>query len=891
MINPIKAAMNNTEYSSYDAIAKELIKQNSQIVWGKPRSVSAKIGQLDKGTTQWWNNRPDELKCLTTLLDVLPTDLGIHDKPLAKLFRLEDFPELPPLDLKRNKLFKLGKEKLDAAQEDTKFGPANLDEWFDRSAYNFRQPSSMDWLCFPDQLERELFTRGLESAGTFNVVYVETLAEAREQLLNTKAQVISVQRDGGVNDLHAIAARPDGAGLLVIAPFMLEVKDETNELAQISWERTSVRGLERRKLELSSPKEYSSLKRWTWTHSLDWRYLILDWVELHLKKHDIDTLFTAQEIKQWLDRFDPKCEWFCTLSDMLQLCSIGHWSSKQLPDPNDEAAGEKLVKILFKNESSAQSFKIQQLARSRWESGEHLWKGDLPLKSWLSIAPQNLTYISRSELDVVAQGKTISERLNAAELVANKLQAGSPDTLLAQGLLKESVNGHFDFKHPTMANLLIRDDLISKITRSPLSSWSYACFDPSRRIVVDSALDVIPIESLVNALERLDNESPNSAESIGVSEALFMAIGRRIIKKEKIPVSLLSLAEIIRGRLDLSNEYEMPLPLSRTLVTEDEQIQWVTTCWAWSLEAPLEKSSHWLFPGGSSNLSYVPYWLPSLESIKSVDNISNAWIDLLKVTDQWLDDLDSPILDAPDFLSIGLIVKAALGRWPVDDKWWRHVFGIIWAEDDLINRTRNLDDKSLLSLWKSFETFARNQDKGDRMFEIKYLHSRVRHSLLKRLEPDTALDSLTLDERHYFAMRPQFLPPSYRGVLLKSVKKTLKIDTVDALSLFNCYGATASDAIESYLDDVITGWAAAVCLWKWSPDKVLNKLIQSENLSINARNSLLQESPIRYIAEISDLLVAKPYLFDIDQRVNWARKYLPFAGFKAGVLLSIMELS
>ncbi len=39
------------------------------------------------------------------------------------------------------------------------------------------------------------------------------------------------------------------------------------------------------------------------------------------------------------------------------------------------------------------------------------------------------------------------------------------------------------------------------------------------------------------------------------------------------------------------------------------------------------------------------------------------------------------------------------------------------------------------------------------------------------------------------------------------------------------------------------------------------------------------------------LLVAKPYLFDVDKRVNWAQKNLPLAGFKAKVLLSIMELS
>lgn len=891
MQNPIKIAMDNTEYGSFDAVAKELINQNPHIDWGKPRSVSAKIGQLDKGITQWWANRPDELKCLTALLEVMPSDLGIHEKAHKNLFKFEDFPELPPLDLRRNKLFILGEEQIDPVQDNSRFGNPSLHEWLNRNAYSFRQPSTMDWLYFPDQLERELFTRGLESTSTFDVTYVETLKDAKEQLLNLKSQVISVQRDDGENDLHALASRPDGAGLLVIAPFMLQIQSESNKLAHFSWEHTSAKGLERRKLALSISNDTSSLKRWTWVHHLDWRQRILDWVEAYLNKNNIDdTLFTAQQIKQWLAQFDPKGEWFCTLSDMLHLCRIGHWNSKRLPEPNDETAGEKLVKILFEKESSTQRLKIEQLAESRWENGEFLWKGDLPLKSWLLIVPSGLTSISKNELNAVAQGKTIADRLEVADYVASKIEAGNPDTLISSGLLKENVSGYFDFKHRTLANLLIRDALIRKITRLPLSSWAFTCFDPSRRAVVDAALDVIPIGNLVDVVERLSEESPNSAESIGASEALFMAVGRRIIKKETIPSCLISLVNLVRSRLDLSNDFEMPLPWSRSVVSEDERLEWITTCWAWSLEAPLENSFHWLFPAGSSNLPEPPYWLPSLESYKKLDNLTNAWIDLLEITDQWLDDLDQPILNAPDYMSIGLIVKASNGRWSVDEKWWDQIINIRWAEDALLKRIRGMGDEVLLSLWKSLVTVERNKI-SDVHFAWPYLYSPVRHFLLDKIDPNKALGRLTVDELHYLAMRAQCLPPSYRGALLKLVMNTLEIELIDASSFFNNFGPIVADVLEDYLDNYKTSWAAADFLWKWVPDKVVNKLLPNDKLSISAHNVLLETSPADYIVEISELLISRPQLFGVNERVNWAQKNLPLAGFKAKALLSIMELS
>ena len=92
-----------------------------------------------------------------------------------------------------------------------------------------------------------------------------------------------------------------------------------------------------------------------------------------------------------------------------------------------------------------------------------------------------------------------------------------------------------------------------QIAEEPLTSWALACFDPERRRVVDAALDAVSMEHLAAATERLLQEVADSAVAIGVSEALFMAVGRRILNgKEMIPAALMPVAQSVVDRMNLS---------------------------------------------------------------------------------------------------------------------------------------------------------------------------------------------------------------------------------------------------------------------------------------------------------------------------------------------------
>ena len=174
-----------------------------------------------------------------------------------------------------------------------------------------------------------------------------------------------MSHDGGDQDLLALASRPQDAGLLVIAPFMPTQRQETSSAEWDGWESRTTKGLQGRRFDLTAPKWSfgSGLKRWTLRKFPDWRERLLAWVEVRLNHAGGDTFFSAQAVGDWLKRFDPLAVWFCTTSDVMQLCRLAHLDSeKRLPNPSDSNAGSRLVQLLFARESSSRVFRIKQLA-------------------------------------------------------------------------------------------------------------------------------------------------------------------------------------------------------------------------------------------------------------------------------------------------------------------------------------------------------------------------------------------------------------------------------------------------------------------------------------------------------------------------------------------------
>lgn len=889
MPQPVKTAPKYSEFGSYEKLAQALIARFPDVNWPpQARSLSAKIGQLDKGNPTWWLNRKQETASLAELLDLPVTDLGVQIQISSHLFSFSEFPGLKPFDLRREKSWVLAEARV--KQKKSLNFTETLDEWLAPWAGSFRSPQGLEWLHIPDDLERTLLMSGLAAAGNYEVLLVETLADAADPLRGRKPLVVSLEADGGEKDLLALVDRPEGAGLLVIAPFMPAVHETTISSSPYrGWEKRTSSEREGRLLELTS----GAFQCWTWTLLPDWRERLLKAVEARLNRHAADTHFSAQGVKNWLEVFDAHEQWFSTTSELMQLCQIGHAiSEKKLPAPNDPEAGKKLVNLLFKEKPLYQSMQIQQLAQARWNRPELSWRDGLPMDSWLSLAPSVTGATVRNELDAIAQGKTQPERKKAADRVAKMLEAGNPDALLSSGLIKKCVQGNFDFEHPTLAGLLVRDRLMRQIAEEPLGSWALACFDSGRRLVVDAALDAVSVEHLMAATERLPQEAPDSAVAIGASEALFMAVGRRILDGRMIPPTLMPIAKSVIERMHLTTaDYALPDLWSRPLESEDEKLAWITACWAWSLlpDAPFTMPDNWWFPGWSKSLPDLPYWLSELWPNEKCEQVSLAWSQFFTVVDEWLKDMEQPMADAPRILRIGFLMKAVHGAWPADSAWWQELVNSRWAERILLKQLEKAGVGAAARLWPSFLVFEQNSV-GTRFNFVTF--SWVRVWLLQQLRPVDALNLLGDEDRRYLVQVLFSLPPELRAALLESFAATPPVLKYgDELEFFESFGLSGAPVLASFLAHDQLGSAAAVCMWRWDAEKAVRLLRQAKKISVQEQNNLLYACPAAHVSAVAETVCATPESFELATLAYWARRHLPTAGSNAERLMAIINMS
>ena len=894
MPGPVSSAKKYSDFGSKDGLAKALIDGKG---WSlNPRSLGTRIGQLDRGNVTWWLKNLDKAESLAQLLDIPLEDLGVHGRAGKGLFHFTEFPEFPPLDLKREESWALAQEQLDPKQAHPEFGDS-LDDWFGNSLIgSWRSPHTMDWLYIPDDLHRQFLSRRLSVAGRHEVVFVETLAEAASRLMNPKPLIVSVSHDGGGNDLAALAGRPQDAGILVISPFMFPVREETSSAESFGWEQRYSSGLEGRKFDLTATRSFrGAVRRWTLNKLPDWRERLLVWVEERLYREHPDTYFSAQGIGEWLNRFDPLAEWFNTTSDVMHLCRLGHLASeKKFPAPDDFLAGDRLVESLFERHPSSRLLRIKQLAGARWVKSDLPWLGALPLEGWLSLSSAGSEAVSRAELEVIASGRTAKERAETVDKVAILLEAGNPEALVSSGLLKESRRGHFDFQHRTLAGLLVRDRLMRQIAQESLASWATHCFDSGRRPLVDAALDVVPFEFLVEAASKLEAEQPGSVALIGVSESLFKAIGMRIAKGELIPAALYVVARSVVEHLNLADDFELPSPWSRSIDSENGELEWISACWAWSLlsEARQEIPSNWLFPGWSCSLPKPPLWLNELWPDKKCEQVSLSWMRFLEIVDQWVKDLDEPAIQAPRVALFGFLRKAGQGLWKAEACWWEPIIGKPWAENILAKRLKEDGPMAAARLWPSFLEFERNYS-ADGRWNAQL--SRVRYWLLVQMKPAEALTGLGEDDRRYLASVPETLPPEMRGPLLQSLGTNLTVwPEVDVFpnDFFARFGRQIASVLPDYLDyeNYLVSLAAAQCLWSWDPNCAKRLLREKKGIGLVGRKQLVDSCPAAYLAIAIEALWGEPGLFDEVERSHWVREHLPTAGVEAASLLALLKI-
>lgn len=188
MPNPVKTAQHAKGLPSFGATAKALLQAHPANDWGmKPRSLETQIGKLNKGEITWWNNHVEVAEALGELLDLSLTDLGLHGKAAANsAFSFSEFPGLNPLDLRREKPWKIGEAQADKKPREDSYGKPTLDEWLNPEPTQWRPPYEHHWLCVAEALEKRLLTQRLATTSPYRVVFTQTLEAASAELENVK---------------------------------------------------------------------------------------------------------------------------------------------------------------------------------------------------------------------------------------------------------------------------------------------------------------------------------------------------------------------------------------------------------------------------------------------------------------------------------------------------------------------------------------------------------------------------------------------------------------------------------------------------------------------------------------------------------------------------------
>ncbi|MBU0746103.1 MAG: hypothetical protein KKB95_05385 [Gammaproteobacteria bacterium] len=833
------------------------------------------------------------------LLDLELLDLGLSGpRADAHVMEFPEFPGMPPLDLRRGGKWQLGSEKpVLAAEKPT--SRSSLEEWLTPSPGWCRTSSTLNWLCVTDDLELHLLAKSLEAAGHYEVVFTQALNDAAGRLASTKPLVVVVsgQCPSSDADFAALALRPEGVGLLVIAPHELSTRPATGGDGYLSWERQSLLGRERIAFDLSaSGGGWSKVQRWMWQRFPDWRVRFLKWLERHFDKAGKDSLYSATGVQAWLDRFDPREEWFHTVSDLLSLC-LSFESEKKLPREHDAQAGRQLVAALQRSKPAFIGDQLAALCLARWRCRRFAWNGALSLDDWAALTPRAPVVLGEDELNPIVQGKTVAQRKKAADALSQRLQMANPQSLLQGGLLKP-VSGSYDFQHRSLVNLLVRDQLLAEIVNAPLSDWAWTCFDAERCRLGDAALDALPLKDLQALASRVAELDAFEVESIGASEAIFYAIGRRIAKGEVTSHgdAFVALARSVVARLSMDEgEWILPAPWSRSIDSEEGKLDWISACWAWSLiPAPsLAADASWLFPGWSNLLPEPPGWLTSLWPAKGVEQLPRCWQLFFQIAEQLVKQLDVPVSNVPLILKMAHLVKAAHGGWEAQPSWWDgllHLDNIRWLDEVLVEGFGEaMPQEAAKRLWPSYLGCEAAAKTGSDAW-ITYMW-RVRRWLLDSLPIPWAIDSLDASARVYLASCPQTLPPQWRGPLWLSLKEqwqTIPVGT--EYEFLQRFGSAVANELEQLLGHgSLLGWAAANLMWEWNARSAGELLHHAEMITPEAWWELFDACPPEKLSLAISALRSHPERLSQAKRTGWVKQKLPASGGLAQPLLALLR--
>ena len=227
-MSTILALMQNSGFNSYGELARSLQKEFPDTSWLKPRSMETKLGQLAKNKAGWWLKRPALVEHLAAVLDCTPADLGLHaSQANSHIYAFKDFPELPPLDLSRERPYRLGEWRAEKPEAENA-----LSAWFDAPGVTLFKRAierGVSWLHFPPGSDRDLFWEDLKQRSPYECIKAGSMSAAADRLREPKPVCLYID-ESKPTDLRTLALRDQDCAVQYA-----QSDEELNPVDVVTW--------------------------------------------------------------------------------------------------------------------------------------------------------------------------------------------------------------------------------------------------------------------------------------------------------------------------------------------------------------------------------------------------------------------------------------------------------------------------------------------------------------------------------------------------------------------------------------------------------------------------------------------------------------------------------
>ena len=876
----ISQARERQHISSNDALAHAVIQAHPEPDSMKPRSLSAKIGLLDKGDTGWWKTRPQWAEALASILMIDVTDLGLHTATSTQALEIKEFPEFPPIDFTTEDLPNLGRARRNDEVKSKEYSDSDIiEKWL---PYQLKPshprdtpPSGITWLEISDQFYAKLLMAFLQIQYKREVLYTADFTAVAARLRRPAPIVIHLSRRLNADDLSPLTALHEHGAVLIISPFPPPLRANSRFGDDVAcWDAIQNSQQERALMSLTSKSTFGlseNIKHLVWKFYADWRTDLLAWIEKRANHLSLGSLIDTPEIMRWLNSCDDDGNLFSQSSDILSLAQLCHHAGvRALPNFIELGAGSKLLGKLCPDLNSQNVGILRRLVKSRWLRLETSWDEALSWDEW------------RSLLDQIHD-------MPSARLTDIDLQHS-----LDAGILREGSNGLFEFATPLHASLLALDLVQSAIADGNIEMWGAAVFDEPRRKIIDTVINTLSTTNLASAVDMLTTTDPWSPASIGAEETLFQVLSRHAWTGELKQRTVDRILNTIWAREGIPEQFAAPRLLSRPNFDKLGEWRWMQTCWCWSLgtQRPaslrIEGLTADYFPGWSDTPTWPAVFpiIPSpLDSDDKYTSLTREWKEFMRLAID-LSDKFFPFqsIDCSEGSSEPLFALSLAweGQWKPQKEWWEHLAYHRWSEGLLLNTVSSGDKKAAGWLWPSFISAL---GMNERLLFMPCV-SEVWQWMMLTLSPEEILEGRSDQEIANLCACARSLPPGIRIHLLN----TLPIEwNKHVKTLIDWCPEQRCDVLLRWMDAIFLSSEIAKKIWSADPNYALVILEDREALSIYAAEIMIRCAPSEFAYEIASILCKRLDLLDREERIHWVKEHLCTSGRRAPHILSVIS--